>query len=96
LRALGRESNVLYRVFAENIAERPRGETTEFLSIMDQKMGVIQDAWEDPTAKLVIYLDANMLVVGDFVSDIRSRSTELILSPKLLSAPSRVALRRAR
>ena len=55
--------------------------STEFRSIVEQKMFAIRDAWKMPGARAVLFLDADLVFTGPLVPKLQRMQERLILTP---------------
>lgn len=80
-RALDSDADISCTVFAEEIAERPDIEGSDFRTVVAQKMNSFADAWESGTYKSVLFMDADLLITAPVLKLLRSIPGQVLLTP---------------
>jgi hypothetical protein len=68
-------------VFTRAQAIRPNLFSSEFRSIMAEKMNAMEDAWREKNWDAVMFLDADLIVTKAFISDLLNLPQQIVLTP---------------
>src|SRR5215813_11026405 len=81
LQALSAYPNVICNKFVESVIERPDTESKEFVSIMGEKMIVMEEAWRSGNWTGVVYFDADIIITAPVIATIPGVKGDVVLTP---------------